>query len=190
MQNSAFNSTSYQGKNIYGHSLHQNPQAGLQAGGLSLYFLRPVGHTPLQPVLEPVQCQRSFQAGVPFPNRFILPLPELFLFQASGLHPGEISLIVFLINVQRVLSAVVLQLIQIRLLCRKLLAGAVLPLRDAVTIYPVIVPLDDKVPAAAFAFLKLHPGLQNLCEFQKQHILQSLAGIAGGDEAMKRVAQL
>lgn len=64
------------------------------------------------------------------------------LSQASGFHPGEIPLVVFLIDVQRVLPAVVLQLVQIRLLRRQLLAGAVFPLWDAVTVCTVIVSLQ------------------------------------------------
>lgn len=49
---------------------------------------------------------------------------------------------------------------RIHLLRRKLLAGAVFALRNAVTVSPVVVAFDNEIPSTAFALLKLQSGLR------------------------------
>ena len=107
-------------------------------GRLFLYLLHPIRHTLPQPVLEFAQVCRPLQTGIAFTNRFILPLPELVLSQTPSLYSGEIPLVIFLVDIQRVLAVIVFQFVQIRFLSRQLLAGAVFPLWDAVTVRSVI----------------------------------------------------
>lgn len=114
-------------------------------------LLHPIGHAFVQPILKLVQGQCTTQTVVPFLNSLILPQLEFISLEAPGLNPGEVALVVFLIDTQRILPIVAFQFLQIRFLRRKLLASAEFAFRNAVAVGPVAVALDDEIPSAGQA---------------------------------------